>query len=112
MLKNIKKEEEMRKTKNLKKYELLKKSGSKVFLSKSNVTIPMYDLLIEIDFFLDRVKKSDLPDEEKAKILKGFKKMVVNISDTFEKLSSRYDIPFNEPFDVAMFRDDLGLKKQ
>ena len=98
----------MKKTKNLKKYELLKKSGSKVFISKSNVTIPMYDLLIEMDFFLDRVKKSDLPAEEKAKILKGFKKMVLNVSDTFQKLSKKYNIPFNEPFDVTMFRDDVS----
>jgi len=98
----------MKKNRNLKKYELLKKSSSKVFFSKSSITIPLYDLLIEIDFFLDRIKKDkEISDEDKAKILRGFKKMVVNVSDTFLKLSKKYDVPFNEPFDVTMFREEL-----
>ncbi len=90
-----------------KRLDILKKSKTKFFLPKTATTIPLYDLLIEIDFFLDRVKKSDIPDEEKSKVLNGFKKLTINLSETFKKLSEKYNIPFNEPFDITMFRDDL-----
>jgi hypothetical protein len=71
---------------------------------KNIASTGLFDLTIEIDRFLDEVKKSDLSSEDKAKIVNSYNKLLVNISDTFKKAGDRFGIEFNEPLSVSVLK--------
>lgn len=88
------------------KIDLAKKEVKFAKLKTPNAE-PLFDLTSEIDNFLSEFKKLPIPDEEKIKLLKGFNKLIVNISDNFKKQAEKYNIEFNEPISVAILRDKI-----
>jgi hypothetical protein len=85
----------------------LSRQDIKYYKIKNLASSSLFDLTIEIDNFLDRVKKSDLNSEEKAKILNAYKKLLINVSDTFKKAGDKFGIEFNEPFSVEVLRGEV-----
>jgi len=85
-----------------------KKKDVKYIKLKTPASEPLFDLLAEIDNFLKQVKHSDLDEEEKAKILNSYRKLVINLSDTFKKVANKYDLEFNEPLSIKMMRELLS----
>jgi hypothetical protein len=88
--------------KNKKKIE--KREDVRYIKLKNIASTGLFDLATEIDRFLDKVKKSDLSAEDKAKILNSYNKLLVNISDTFKKAGDRFGIEFNEPLSVSVLK--------
>jgi hypothetical protein len=85
----------------------LSRQDIKYYKIKNLASSSLFDLAVEIDGFLDEVKKSNLSNEEKAKILNAYKKLLVNISDTFKKAGDKFGIEFNEPFSVEVLRGEV-----
>lgn len=85
------------------KIDLTKKDVRFIKL-KTASSNPLIDLAIEIDEFLAKVKHSNISDEEKAKILNSYKKLLINLSDSFLKAAKRYNIEFKEPFSITELR--------
>ena len=85
------------------KIDLTKKDVRFIKL-KTASSNPLIDLAIEIDEFLAKVKHSKISNEEKAKILNSYKKLLINLSDSFLKAAKRYNIEFKEPFSITELR--------
>jgi len=87
-----------------KKIDLTKEDVRYIKL-KTVSSSPLIDLAIEVDEFLAKVKHSkDISNEEKAKILNSYKKLLINLSDSFLKAAKRYNIEFKEPFSITELR--------
>ena len=85
------------------KIDLTKKDVRFIKL-KTASSNPLIDLAIEIDEFLAKVKHSKISNEEKAKILNSYKKLLINLSDSFLKAAKRYNIEFKEPLSITELR--------
>jgi len=81
-----------------------KRKDVKFIKTKTEMSIPLIDLAVEIDNFLAKVKHSDIEAQEKVKIFNSYKKLLINLSDTFSKVAKKYNIEFNEPFSVSELR--------
>lgn len=87
------------------KINLEKKDVKFVKFKTANI-IPMFDLAVSIDKFLDELKHSSkIPDDKKTAFLESFNKMILNINDVFVKQAKKYEIEFEEPFSVKVLKE-------
>lgn len=84
-----------------KKYDIVKKSGSRVFISKVPNSEVMYNLTISIDRFLYEVKKNDnISNPTKVEILKQYNNMLLQINDKFKNIATKLNLPYSEPIEM------------
>ena len=91
---------------NKKKLDLVKKSKTKVWLDKSRIVLPLYDMCINIDNFYFKVKNNnDISDEDKAKMINNFNKLLLQINDNFVRLSEKVGVEYDEPLVIKALKN-------
>ena len=98
----IKKEQKM----NKKQKAIFKKTKLRAFIPTTQNSVPMYDLVIHIDKFFDKVKKNNnIPLEDKAQIINNFNKLLLQINDNFVRLSEKVGVEYDEPFSIKYLKN-------
>jgi len=83
--------------------KIVKKNKVDLFVPKQNNTIPMFELLQSIDDFFDKLKKNkSIEDKTKVQVMDNFNKVLININETFNKMSSKLDVEYNEPMSIKL----------
>ena len=91
---------------NKKQKAIFKKTKLRAFIPTTQNSVPMYDLVIHIDKFFDKVKKNNnIPFEDKAQIINNFNKLLLQINDNFVRLSEKVGVEYDEPFSIKYLKN-------
>ena len=91
---------------NKKQKAIFKKTKLRAFIPTTQNSVPMYDLVIHIDKFFDKVKNNnDIPNKDKAKMIRNFNKLLLQINDNFVRLSEKVMVEYNEPFSIKYLKN-------
>jgi len=92
---------------NKKQKAIFKKSKLRAFIPTTQNSVPMYDLVVHIDKFFDKVKKdNNIPLEDKAQMINNFNKLLLQINDNFVRLSNKLNVEYNEPLSIKFLKTD------
>jgi len=92
---------------NKKQKAIFKKTKLRAFIPTTQNSVPMYDLVVHIDKFFDKVKKdNNIPLEDKAQMINNFNKLLLQINDNFVRLSNKLNVEYNEPLSIKFLKTD------
>ena len=91
---------------NKKQKAIFKKTKLRAFIPTTQNSVPMYDLVIHIDKFFDKVRKdNNIPLEDKAQMIENFKKLLIQINDNFVRLSKKVGVEYDEPLVIKALKN-------